>query len=212
LGIRLTKGEIIAFLDGDCIPEKRWLEEINRKMSKPQIGMVYGKRIASNPPLLNHREIKYRVRSGKFSEYRIRVFNKTNANSMYLVSGQNMAIRRNALKSYKFDALFDSIGGEDIDMQWTLLEKGVHIVFDPYMVVRHEHPHSVYSHFKKAMKYGKSEKLIELKHPEIKSNIWWHAYTPNFSHAFSSWDKTVLFTEFLDYFGRPLGRSSVVIF
>ncbi|WP_174299763.1 glycosyltransferase [Caulobacter sp. S45] len=41
-GLRLARGEIVAFLDDDAVPEPDWLERITRPYTDPQVGGVGG--------------------------------------------------------------------------------------------------------------------------------------------------------------------------
>ena len=40
--IRVARGEIIAFTDADCRPDRDWLQAIVRAMSRPEVGVVVG--------------------------------------------------------------------------------------------------------------------------------------------------------------------------
>lgn len=203
IGASVSKGNIIAFLDDDCIPQNNWLNEIQNKINSTDI--IYGKRIANNTPNLNHREIKYRLRSGKYVEKKIKYFTSTNLNSMYLISGQNMAIKRELFGIFGFDNKFDKMGCEDIDFQFNVVEAGFIALYNPNMIVKHIHKHSAMIYFNKAIKYGMAEKLLETKHPIIKHNIWWQAYTPGIYNALSR-KRGVILNETIDYIGRKIGR------
>lgn len=41
-GIAAARGEILAFIDGDCIAEPRWLSELVRPFGDPEVGCVAG--------------------------------------------------------------------------------------------------------------------------------------------------------------------------
>lgn len=42
LGVKKSCGEILVFLDSDCVPDKNWLKKINEAFSNPQVGAVGG--------------------------------------------------------------------------------------------------------------------------------------------------------------------------
>lgn len=42
LGVKKSHGDIVAFLDSDCVPGKNWLKNITAALSNPQVGAVGG--------------------------------------------------------------------------------------------------------------------------------------------------------------------------
>ncbi len=203
LGFKKSSGNIIAFTDGDCIPSKNWIKEID-KIPK-NVDIVYGRRLSQKMPFNDFREIKYKKRSGKHSERGKRLFNKNNFKQMYLISGQNMAIRKEFLSETFFDIDFDGKGCEDLDLQWRAIEKNRMLLFNPNMIVLHCHKHNLLQHFRKAIKYGSGEKYLEKRNPKITENIWYNNYTPRLRKAFSSPNPKAFLTELIDYVGRKIG-------
>jgi len=204
VGFSLSSGNIISFIDGDCIPLQNWIKEID-KIPK-DVDIVFGKRIAPKMPFYDFREIKYQQRSGKYSEKNKRIFDKNNYREMYLISGQNMAMRRKFLSKIMFDSTFNKKGCEDVDIQWRAIELGYKILFNPQMIVFHYHPHSLIDHFKKAIKYGGGERQLEHRNPKILENTWYRAYAPSLLKAVSSLKPKILVTEIVDFVGRMIGR------
>lgn len=43
-GLQEAKGEVIAFMDADCVPSHDWLHEIMLAMEQPDLGIVLGRR------------------------------------------------------------------------------------------------------------------------------------------------------------------------
>ncbi len=204
LGIKLSKTPLIAFLDGDCIPTRNWIKQILRAFQFGDI--VYGKRL-SYLKKGNWREVRYRARSGKYAEKRIRVFTKDNMQDMYLISGQNLACKRSLVDNFKFGGDQDwQKGGEDVDFQFWSIGRGYKCVFNPKMIVIHHHPQSLFKHFKKAIDYGFADGFLFQRHPEVKQNKWFNNYTPNLLHSVSLLDFNLFLADLFDYMGTKIGR------
>ncbi len=204
LGIRLSKTKLIAFLDGDCIPTKGWIKQVLKAFEYGDL--VYGKRL-SYLKKENWREIRYRIRSGKYTEKRIRVFTKENMQDMYLISGQNMACKRDIVKNFKFSEDEDwQKGGEDVDFQFWCIQNGYRCVFNPKMTVIHHHSQGLSKHFRKAIDYGFADGFLFERHPEVKQNKWFNNYVPSLTNSISSLDFKVFLADLSDYLGTKIGR------
>lgn len=127
-GIRFARGEVVAFIDGDAIPDGTWLEEL----SKPFYGSAdfVGGRIE----LLN--ETSGVGRFLQLTRHR-QFFGPRVFNNQFI--GCNMAFRRQ---------IFDEVGGfhENFESRgdettlWARLEGKYHYAPAPCAVVRHERP------------------------------------------------------------------------
>ena len=47
-GVAASSGELVAFLDSDCLAEPNWIEELVKAMYDPQVGAVTG--LVLDPP------------------------------------------------------------------------------------------------------------------------------------------------------------------
>jgi len=152
--IELTKGDIIVFLDADCYIKKGYFNELYRTFNKfKRCGMVYGKREAYHDlPFERFRELKYQYKSGKYSEKKIKEFNIKDKD-FYLVSGQNMAIKRKVIRERGY--FIPNSGCEDIEMQYLIMGAGYTSVYNPKLIIYHEHPHKFWHYIKKAFRYGR---------------------------------------------------------
>ncbi|MGC8622020.1 MAG: glycosyltransferase [Caldisphaera sp.] len=205
LGIKLSKTQLIAFLDGDCVPTKGWIKQILKAFRFGDL--VYGKRL-SYLKKENWKEIRYKVRSGKYAEKRLRVFTKDNMQDMYLISGQNMACKRCIVDNFKFSENRDwQKGGEDVDFQFWCIQRGYKCVFNPRMTVVHHHPQSLLKHFKEAIDYGFADGFLFGRHPEVKQNKWFNNYVPNLFHSIYSLNFNIFLADFFDYTGTKIGRA-----
>ncbi|MBN1377270.1 glycosyltransferase [Candidatus Woesearchaeota archaeon] len=152
--IDITYGDIIVFLDSDCYVKKGYFDTLYNTFKKfINCGMVFGKREPyHDKPFKRFRELKYQYKSGKNQEKNTREFTNSNMN-FYLVSGNNMAIKRNVLREIGY--FIPNFGCEDLEMQYLIMQAGYSTVYNPKLVVFHDHPHKFIPYLKKAFKYGR---------------------------------------------------------
>lgn len=117
-GIKEASGDIIAFIDDDCIASRQWLNAINKALDEKAVG-IEGKTIP------NHT-------ISPFSHY---VRNVDGAR--YL--GCNIAYKKEILRETCFDENFPVLYHfrEDSDLAFSILEKGHVIKFVPEALVYH---------------------------------------------------------------------------
>ena len=107
----------IAFVDDDCIPEDRWVENLRSMLVKENL--AEGKTIC--PDKTNHplEEIVENLSGG-------------------LLWSCNFGIRRDLfLKLGAFDEDFLEAGGEDLEFAWRVRQCGVGVLFAPEAIVYH---------------------------------------------------------------------------
>jgi cellulose synthase/poly-beta-1,6-N-acetylglucosamine synthase-like glycosyltransferase len=125
-GVDLAHGEILCFLDADCIPRADWLKRIHERFEDPQVQVVGGG-VDTNQrgywSLCDH--------VSSFHEYLV----TCQAGIRLMLPSLNLVMRR---------SVFDSVGGfaerpagEDADLTTRLRLDGYLLQFDPRMVVSH---------------------------------------------------------------------------
>jgi glycosyltransferase involved in cell wall biosynthesis len=138
-GAEAARGEIILFMDDDCIPSFDWVKIIEEEYQQhPDICGVYGRIL---PLSLLKKNYRTGIEPARISTER-RVYRKPLA-PWKIGSGANMSFRRKAfLKAGGFDEVL-TIGGpfeafEDLDIAYRLLLQGAPIVYNGKALVYHD--------------------------------------------------------------------------
>lgn len=117
-GIAMAAGDIVAFIDDDCVAARTWLERLIPSFSEDQAGGVEGKVLPR----------------GGLSPLRHWVDNSRGGH--YLTA--NVAYRRELLEEVGgFDESYLVAGGEDYDLAYRILERGYRIPFAEKAIVYH---------------------------------------------------------------------------
>ena len=127
IGLKMAKGEIICFLDSDCIPSADWLRIIEERFQDPKVCVLGGGVDSSQPefwPVCNH--------ISSFHEYLVSM----PAGTRQELPSLNLMIRKSAL---------DQAGGfdesrqiaEDSDLTTRLRQLGYALNFEPRAGINH---------------------------------------------------------------------------
>jgi len=159
-GAKLAKGDIIAFIDADCVADASWLHRLSESFGNSNIGAVAGSIIGFDRQTL----------IGKFhSLFTMRRLPESRMfHEFKLVSGgfptANLAIRRTA---------FEEIGGfsedmpffaEDYDLCARVYSKGYPIYYNGEAIVFHQHRQDVWSTWRQSYGFGTGHAPLLKKH------------------------------------------------
>jgi len=157
-GIEVSKGNIIAFTDGDCIAEKNWIKELYSKFETDTlkcVGCVVGNIIPHDGKTIF--EI-FALKNEILSQ-------KKTMNSDFLPYGQtaNVSFRKEVFDNIgKFDETINS--GEDADIAWRMqLETNYKLVYCQESIVKHCHRTSLKGLAKQCFKYGIGKSVLYKK-------------------------------------------------
>lgn len=119
-GIKKAKGEIIVFIDANCIPDKNWLNEITKPILKEKEFYVTGVVKSKNANKI------YDITWEKIKNIRYR----NEAGSA------NTAFKKEIIsKVGYFDETFDY--GSDVEFSWRVIDAGYKIRYIPKAVISH---------------------------------------------------------------------------
>lgn len=144
-GIKESKGDILAFIDGDCIPDKDWLKNAITHFINEDVDIIAGNIILSDNGDSNNYLVKL---------YQLLKMGERNKNSERegKCSGGNLIVKR---KVFRKVGLFDEglISGGDVE--WTKRATNNEFKLKYYKDVVTRHPYeNIQSLFKRAIRIG----------------------------------------------------------
>ncbi len=158
VGMRAAKGEIVAYIDDDAVPDPQWLTYLAATfLSTDHVGVG-----GPNIPPADDGPIAECVANSPGGPVHVLLTDQEAEH----IPGCNMAFRKAALEAIGgFDAQF-RIAGDDVDLCWRLQQRGWTLGFNPAAMVWHHRRNSVKSYWKQQLNYGKAEGYLERKWPE----------------------------------------------
>jgi len=135
-GIKESKGEILAFIDDDCIPEERWLLKIYNILKKNKdIDGLLGK---WEPEARKYENIRINAFKIKFIVYNHNLIFKK-----FFIHGANMSFRKNIFNDVGlFDVILGpgskGLGAEDADFVYRAVKKEKKIIYCFNLIVFHK--------------------------------------------------------------------------
>ena len=148
--------DIIAFTDGNCVPERNWVEEVIKPFQDDTVGATGGAYKTLNPENILARFFGMEI-AWKYSK----ISGDIDAHGTY-----NLAIRRKILEEVGgFDERYKKPSGEDWDLTYKISRKH-RIVFVPSAVVGTHHPTSIRKYLKTQVRRGYDRMMLYNEHPE----------------------------------------------
>ncbi|MEM9444009.1 MAG: glycosyltransferase [Verrucomicrobiota bacterium] len=168
-GATLSEGEIVAYTDSDCMPDKDWLYHLIKFMVENHYAVVGGPNIS--PPANSW--IQAAVASAPGAPSHVMMDDQIAEH----VPGCNIAFYKSVLEAIGgFDPDYRK-AGDDVDVCWRIMQAGYEIGFSPAAVVWHYRRFTVKDYFKQQKGYGEAEALLRFKHINYFDDIGgisWH--------------------------------------
>lgn len=157
-GARAARGEILAFVDQDCVADRRWLERLVARFDDPAVEAAAGETLTAPG-------------DGAVPRYLARIRQNSAEESLRrplfpFAPLNNLAVRRER---------FERLGGldetlpvsDDADFSLRLIrEAGVTIHYEPRAIVLHEPRRTTGALFRQYRRYGRGWADLVIKHPE----------------------------------------------
>ncbi len=153
IGANYSKGEILVFIDDDCIPSnKRWLSYLIREFySDIELGLISGRIIV--PPNSLIQSFIRKMNGIGTPYYGDKDFYIQN--QFLNFSGTNMAVRKSTFNKLRgFDE--NLIVGEDLDFCIRIYQKKIKAKYVSSAIITHFHRDNIFSLLKHAWKTGTS--------------------------------------------------------
>jgi glycosyltransferase involved in cell wall biosynthesis len=189
-GVKIAKGDIVAFIDGDAIVNPFWASRIRKAMSIANV--VAGKTIQIGYEPFEDLERVELIYRGYDITY----------------PSTNLTYRKEAfLSAGGFDEWF--ITAEDIDLNLRAVRAGNTIHYEKDAIVYHRTRGTIYDFFRQAFWNGAGRKQLTMKHGAL-----WRSYRPfeMFKRQVTLWSLlrlSVALTGYLAYkmFGKRLSAT-----
>lgn len=167
-GIRHAKGDILAFIDADCIASRQWLSQGISMFADTKVGAVAGE-IQAFPPQNEIQE--YLARRNMLSQQ-----NTMSHPFLPYPQTANAFYRRDVITQVGLFETWPS--GGDADLAWRMqMRTPYQVVFDREAIVQHQHRSTICEVYRLFKKYGQGAYLLHRKYHkqhfknEIDNNI-----------------------------------------
>jgi mycofactocin system glycosyltransferase len=168
LGVQHAQGEIIAFIDSDCVAEPAWLTELVPYFQDQRLGLVGGYVAAYFQKTWLDR---YESVASPLNMGRTLVMAEP-ADLDFYVPTCNLLVRKEAY--LEVGGLDEARRfGEDVDLCWKLRKQGYRQLYVPAGPVRHKHRSRLRHSAVQRFHYGTSEPELYTSHPEVKKRLPW---------------------------------------
>jgi GT2 family glycosyltransferase len=156
-GAAAASGEIFAFTDDDCIPDREWISRLVRSFSTGEHAAAGGPNLP--PPPRYWQEAVVAAAPGAPSHV---LLDDEEAEHL---PGCNLAVTRSAFEAIGgFDPQFRT-AGDDVDFCWRLRDAGYRLGFVPGAFVWHARRPTLAGYLRQQLGYGRAERLLLAKHP-----------------------------------------------
>jgi len=169
VGVKNSSGEVVAFIDGDCLPERNWLRESVKLLKCEGVGGVGG-------PMIPYEKSSYLSKTilNALSTF------LANAGSTNFVRYKQARVVKNvpSCNAVYLRETFEEAGSfsdemrycEDVDLNHKIMKKERCILYSPDVVVKHNWKVDSFSSlFRFMLKYGAGRAIASRKRPHLRS-------------------------------------------
>lgn len=159
IGAAAAKGEILAFLDSDCMADPLWLKELVPAFEHPDVSVVGGlvDTAMGTKGLDRYEQVRSSLKVASWFK------RSSSTESFFYVPSCNLLVRRETfsrLGGFREDLLV----GEDVDLCWRAEDAGHLVDYRPQGRVFHKHRNSMKGFCSRRFEYGTSEPLLQRLH------------------------------------------------
>jgi mycofactocin glycosyltransferase len=166
LGAGRARGDVLAFLDSDCVADRAWLRELVTYFRWDLIGAVggYVDGYFEESALDRYEKAFSSLNMGRY------ILHAADTNSTVYSPMCNLLVRREVFM--ETGGIREEMRvGEDVDFCWRLRKAGHGMLYVPRGTVRHKHRNRLMGMLKRRGDYGTSEALLYELHPDKKKTF-----------------------------------------
>jgi len=157
IGIKNAVGELILFVDADCVANPFWLRTLTRRMKDEVAAGVGGTYRTRNP------ESKVACFIGLDIEYR----HMNMGTYTDFLGSYNACFEKSVLMEVGgFDESFTEANAEDNDLCYRILERGYTLIYEPAAWVIHHHPSTIRQFIKQQFRRAMWRVFLYKKNPK----------------------------------------------
>ncbi len=168
-GARHSHGEILCFLDSDCLADAAWLDELLPVFRNPAVAAVGGLVDSHDDRTVldRYEKVKSSLHMGSHPT------DSSMGNRFFYLPACNFAVRREMF--FDVGGFRESLEvGEDVDLCWRITNEGGIVEYRPAARISHKHRNTLWPFCKRRFDYGTSEPLLQELHPDrIKTFVLW---------------------------------------
>jgi len=155
-GLREASGDIVAFIDDDCVPDERWLEDLEAAWARdPDAGGIGG----TIRPLVDSRLARFVQLEGLIDH-------GWDGGAIRALVTANASFRRALLENLGgFDESFPGAAGEDTDLSFRMRAAGHRLVVVQGATVYHDHRTGLRPLLHTYRNHGRGRRLLRSRHP-----------------------------------------------
>jgi mycofactocin system glycosyltransferase len=168
IGAQQAKGEILAFLDDDCVAGRTWLKDLVPYFEWDSVGAVGGYVDGySDQSLLDRYEKEFsRLNLGKY------ILRGAKDRTTFYVPTCNTLVRKKAF--VETGGIRETMRlGEDVDFCWRMRDAGWQALYVPSGMVMHKHRNTLGKWLRRRADYGSSEAVLSKLHPQKRKTLQW---------------------------------------
>jgi mycofactocin system glycosyltransferase len=168
-GVKVSKGDIIAFIDSDCIADPNWLTELVTYFHDPRLVLIggYVDSVFSESHLDRYEKVCSPLNMGSKP-----ILGK-DKHTIFYVPTCNMLVKKEIYT--QAGGLDEKLRvGEDVDLCWKLMSKGYRLMYVPKGRIKHKHRNHFYQCFRRRFHYGTSEAVLYDKYRHVQKKFPYH--------------------------------------